>query len=159
MLGTSTGVADLEGDLGKHNEVSSRVQAVVNFFGPTRLLPGNDVASKARGEVTDSAPAKLFGGAPNQRKDLARSASPLFDVTKDDAPMIHFHGTKDGLVPFDQSVKFHAALEQAGVGSALITMDGAGHGFPKPKVMPLVTRFLRAQLLGDGKAPASQTVR
>ena len=159
MLGTSAGNAELEGTLGAHTDVSSKVQAVVNFFGPTRLLPGEGAASKKRGEVTDSAPAKLFGGAPNDRKELARSASPLFDVSKDDAPMIHFHGTKDGLVPFDQSVAFHAALEKADVESALITMEGAGHGFQKNQVLPLVTRFVRAQLLGEGETPKSQTVK
>jgi len=38
------------------------------------------------------------------------------------------HGDKDTLVPYQQSVRLHKALDAAGVPNRLVTMLGAGHG-------------------------------
>ena len=42
--------------------------------------------------------------------------------------MLLVHGTKDPLVPYQQSVDLCAALKKVGVGATLHPVDGAGHG-------------------------------
>ena len=60
--------------------------------------------------------------------EKAKVASPITYVTPTDPPVGTVHGTKDLIVPYDQAVRFDAALRKAGVPSYLTTVKGAGHG-------------------------------
>jgi acetyl esterase/lipase len=145
MLGTSGGVAALEGDLGDFDDTSSRVQCVVDFYGPANMLTR---------DPTDTAPqsrlAALLGGPVQELKERAKEASPQTHVTADDPPFLIVHGTEDPLVEYDQSVQFDAALRAAGVSSVLIRVDGGKHGnFGNPEVDQRVRAFLGKQLLGE----------
>ena len=148
MLGTSGEVKELEGDLGDHDDQSSRVTCVVDFFGPTEMLtmgksPGLDH------NAPNSPEAKLLGGPVQETKDVARSASPITHVTKDDAPFLIVHGTKDPLVPFEQSTKFQKQLQAVGVSANLITMKDGGHGgFRNRKLDEVVQTFFNIHLRG-----------
>lgn len=128
MLGTTQDVEKYEGKLGKHAGVSSKVAAVVNFFGPADFVMMNEQGSSMNHNRADSPEGKLLGGTVSERKDLAREASPLYQVSKEDAPILTVHGTKDPLVPYVQGRDFDAKLDQAGVASTLITVTGGGHG-------------------------------
>jgi acetyl esterase/lipase len=100
---------------------SSRIAAAVAYFGPTDLrawVTGPD--SGMRDQFT----ALQFDGR------LADDCSPLLQVTKDDAPTLLIHGDKDGLVPIDHSHAMLKAMQEAGVPCELLTIEGAGHGFP-----------------------------
>ncbi|MBI2480304.1 MAG: alpha/beta hydrolase, partial [Planctomycetia bacterium] len=125
MLGTTGDNKALEGDLGKYQNVSSRVTCVVDFFGPTELL-----TMGTWHDNPGSPESKLVGGTLQETKDVARQASPITHASKDAVPFLIIHGTKDAVVPFDQSVKFHAALKAVGVDSTLLEMSDAGHGEP-----------------------------
>jgi acetyl esterase/lipase len=57
MLGTSGGVAVLEGDLGPYKEASSKVQCVVDQFGPSDLL-----AMGGTHDAPRSPESELIGG-------------------------------------------------------------------------------------------------
>lgn len=153
LLGTSGDVKELEGALGPHAGVSSRVSCVVNFYGPCELLTMG-AQSKPGGrldhDASDSPESKLVGGALQERKTQARSASPITWVSADDPPFLHIHGDSDPVVPYAQSMAFHAALQKDGVSSTLVTVEGGGHGqgFP-PQTREWVKKFLRKQLLGE----------
>ncbi len=58
-----------------------------------------------------------------------RTASPINYVTPDFPPTLLIHGTKDELVPYDQSVRMYQALEKAGVPVELHTYGNQPHGF------------------------------
>lgn len=123
LLGTTGGIKELEGDIGP-KDVSSRVQAVCDIFGPTDIARMGDSA----GFPKESHPIRqLLGGTVNEKKDLCDLCSPIKFVTKDDAPFIILHGTKDPLVPVEQSQLFHEALKKGGVESTLIVVENAGH--------------------------------
>ncbi|QDT63794.1 alpha/beta hydrolase fold domain-containing protein [Calycomorphotria hydatis] len=140
-LGTSGDVSELEGELGEHLDQSSRVNCVVNFYGPTDFLTmGRDTANTAE--------ALLLGGAVPEVPDVAKAASPLTYVSKDDPPFLHMHGTKDPLVPYAQAVTLHEALVNAGAPSILVKVEGGGHGFREQEVYDRVNRFLEKELLG-----------
>ncbi len=59
----------------------------------------------------------------------AAKASPLTFVSKDDAPVLTFQGTKDPLVPFNQAIKLAEAMSSAGVPGRVELLVGAQHGW------------------------------
>lgn len=142
MLGVSGGVKELEGDLGPHEGVDSRVACVVDFFGPA------DFMAMARRDSPRSAVSLLLGGTVAELPELAKQASPVTHASRDDAPILILHGTNDRVVPYDQSVRFLAALKKAGVDAVLVPVEGAGHGFRGKEIDARVRRFLAARLLG-----------
>ena len=124
ILGTSYGVEELEGDLGNPG-YSSRVQAVVDYFGPTDLLKIEEQA------------LPCIPGDPNDPK--AAAANPITYVTPDDPPVLLLHGTSDCLVPWQQSQILHQALRAAGVESTLLLIPFATHADPLFLVPPVQT--------------------
>lgn len=128
MLGTTQDDKKLDGDLGPHSEASTRVAAIVNFFGPVDLVL-QDAHGTTKSKIDGSSPeAKLVGGKIAEHLEVAKEASPLRHVSKDDAPFLTVHGTKDLVVPYEHGKVFDASLDKAGVPSILLTVDGAGHG-------------------------------
>lgn len=140
LLGTSGDVKEIEGDLGTSG-VSSRVTCVVDYCGPSDF-PAFELTSGAQGPVT-----KLLGGLPKDKLDVARTASPITYVTKDDPPFLIVHGTADNTVPFDQAVRFHDALKKAGLDSTFVRIEGGGHGIGGAEVESRVKAFFAKHLL------------
>jgi acetyl esterase/lipase len=130
LLGTSGGVKDLEGD-GRNKDVSSRVQAVCDWFGPTDLLKIVEQSKASGGKYdfarADSPVGRLLGGPVAEKKELAEKANPIKYLGKGCPPMLIVHGDKDDLVPLAQSEMLHEALKKAGADSTLIVVKGAGH--------------------------------
>lgn len=142
LLGTSADVAELEGDLGEHDEASSRVQAVVNLFGPSDLA---DYVAKAKPNAKrPNLVLQLLGGDIDKAKRLAPSASPMHFVGKGDAPLLSLHGDRDRLVPIDQSERMHEAYKGKGLDATFVPIKGAGHGggqFASKAMQQRITKF------------------
>ncbi len=113
LLGTSADVKELEGDVGGNLDQSSRVQAVVDLFGPADF---EFWASQS----------ERFGA--NKNPKLLKSGSPVTYVTQDDAPLLIFHGDRDTTVPISQSQRLHKLYQDTKLESAFHTIEGAGHG-------------------------------
>lgn len=103
-------------------QVSDRVQAVVAYVAPTDLT----IMVK---EAPDRLPAYEKFPALNLDLTAARAHSPLWHVSRDDAPTLLLAGAKDELVPIDHSRRLLRALEEQQVPSKLIEYPNAGHGF------------------------------
>ncbi|MGV3484738.1 MAG: alpha/beta hydrolase fold domain-containing protein [Planctomycetaceae bacterium] len=143
LLGTSGDVAELEGDLGVTG-VSSRVRCVVDFCGPSDFIR---FAQKAPRESAPGQPVyKLFGGPLQDRLEMAKQASPVTYVSKDDPPFLIVHGTEDKTVPLDQALTFHAAQEKAGMDTTLVEIEGGGHGIGGPEIDAKVKAFFDEHL-------------
>ena len=123
ILGTSGGDSYLEG-YGGNETFSSKVQAVVNHFGPTDFLKMGERQSKR-----NSVESRYLGGKITGLPDQVRRASPISYVDRSDPPMLLIHGRKDSTVIFNQSVLLHAALEEAGVTTKLVPVDNAEHNY------------------------------
>lgn len=125
LLGTTAGISLLEGDSG-NLEYSSRVQAVCDMFGPTDFseVALKEYTSEVLGMVT-----ALFGGPVEEHRGLARMASPVEFVSKDDPPMLILHGDQDTLVPMSQSEAMYKALKRVGADVTLVKVKNTGHGF------------------------------
>jgi acetyl esterase/lipase len=147
MLGT-TGLTT-KFDVGENLSVSSRVQAVVDEFGPTDLLQmeAHKLPGTMMHDAPDSPESRLIGGAVQENKEKATAANPITYITKDAPPFLIIHGDNDPLVPHHQSELLEAALKKAGVPVTLYTVKGGGHGgFKDPKVNELTAQFLAEHL-------------
>ena len=134
LAGTTNGVktkkfgkvkVDIEGSLGAYTKESSRVDAVVDFFGPI------DVSRMERCETykDDKSPeAVLLGCSPSKNQDLSKALSPMSYIDKNDPKFLVIHGDADPVVPYCQSEFFAKALKDKGVLEDFITVPGGNHG-------------------------------
>jgi acetyl esterase/lipase len=127
MLGVTGPDDGLEGDA-PPGSPSSKVQAVVNYFGPSDLT-ATDVPDISVGLVRD-----FLGAKTVDRPDLAVKASPMTYLSKDDAAILTFHGTKDPLVPHNQSTRLAEAMSKVGLPGRVELLIGAGHGWTGPEM-------------------------
>jgi acetyl esterase/lipase len=121
-------IADIEGKLGKFTTYSSRVHAVVDWFGPTDLLIMDSCGSSFKHNDVKSPESSLIGGAIQENKDKVALANPISYVSKSNPPFLVFHGDKDPLVPHCQSERLYEKQQQAGAKSELIIIPGGEHG-------------------------------
>jgi acetyl esterase/lipase len=158
VLGTTSGNKTF--DVGENLDLSSDVTCVVDLFGPADFTVFEGKFS-------------FLGGSPKDHPELARSASPISYVHKDEPPILVVHGTRDQLVPYMQAELLVNALDKVGAPYYFHTVVGGGHNpyfglkfdasgvtfnsggggiglFEDPLVEPLIKAFLRHYLL-DGR--------
>jgi dipeptidyl aminopeptidase/acylaminoacyl peptidase len=70
----------------------------------------------------------LLGGGANKKVVAAKLASACYHVSKDDRPLLIFHGTHDETVLIDQSQTIEAKYKEAGLPIWFYAIQGAGHG-------------------------------
>ena len=147
MLGLTSPADGLEGDVTAGGP-DSRVKAVVNYFGPT------DLAAKDIPDISKPLVKDFLGGTPQDKPEAAAKASPLTFVSKDDAPVLTFQGTKDPLVPFTQATKLAQAMSAAGVSGRVELLVGAQHGWAGPEMERTISEtfsFLERHLAAKTK--------
>jgi len=120
LLGTSDPSSGLEGSCGYFGQ-SSRVQAVVDLYGPSDLTVMFD-------SIRAALLLQVFG-TTDRNLEIVITASPVTHVTGDDPPFLILHGDKDALVPLRQSEILHDRLLAAGVPATPIVVKNGTHGF------------------------------
>jgi acetyl esterase/lipase len=111
-----------------HNGIKPRfkIKCVLDFYGPSDfiMLANNPDTSinNMRNPVSI-----LLGALPVDRPDLAKRASPVTYIDKNDPPFIIVQGEKDESVPNTQSKILSAWLKLAGVQNKLIIVPNAPH--------------------------------
>lgn len=127
LMGTSGDVKELEGDVGGNLDLSSRVAAVVDYYGATDFVLRSKTQPH-RANKKGSVVYNLLGGGADEKVDLAKQASAAFHVTKDDPPFLVIHGDKDNTVLLDQSQRIQEVYNEAGLPLELIVIEGGKHG-------------------------------
>ncbi|EAU69975.1 alpha/beta hydrolase [Stigmatella aurantiaca] len=161
--GTSGGVADLE-DLTMGNAgFSSRVQAVVDWYGPTDFKQMDtqlrDQGCSTGGHSSPTSGESLLLGCTVGDAACASAvsrANPVTYANAGDPPTLLMHGTADCVVPGAQSGLLRDALSAAGTCNAFRPVLGAGHGTPHWLTAPVqepVAAFLDAVLASPGLTP------
>jgi acetyl esterase/lipase len=122
MLGLTDPKCGFEGK--ECSDQSSRVQAVVDYFGPTDLsaFGKNDLAQKGM-------LGPFIGARYSDNPAAHEKASPVQYVTKDAPPFLIFHGTKDWVVPVEQSRLLAEKLKDVKAPVKLVEVPGEGHGW------------------------------
>ena len=146
MLALTAGDAQFEGNGGNADQ-SSAVQAAVAYYPPTDF----SVPDIQRLDVVQ----QFLGGTSGDVPDRYAQVSPITHVTADDAPILLFHGTIDGLVPVDQSDRLAKKLDTVGVPCVYDRIDGWDHGMDIVKAvnthcMAVQDRFLEVFLARPG---------
>jgi acetyl esterase/lipase len=154
LVATAHESAGLEGS-GGWDGVSSRVSAVVSWFGPADFSVGPTAFERGKGPSIIA----FLGGTPEQRPQNYKTASPVTWVSEDDPPLLMLHGSEDTTVPFDQSVRMEKAYRKAGLDVELVKVENAGHNFTPvgnkpisptmPEIMEKSVAFLRKHLGSD----------
>jgi acetyl esterase/lipase len=127
LMGVTSGNEVFEGEVGGNLDQSSRVDAVVDYFGPSDfLMRSKNQPSKT--EQPGSPVRLLLGGPASEKTDLARMASPAFQVTDQAPPLLIIHGDKDSTVRLAQSERMVDAYRVHKRDVTLEVVAGAGHG-------------------------------
>jgi len=152
LAGTSPGVKELDDiSLGNPSQ-SSEVQAVVDWYGSINYLTMDDQFKQSGivGKVhnsPDSIESELLGRLITEVPHLVRLANPETYISPDDPPFFIQHGTKDSLIPVQQSVEFAEKLQKViGKDNVIIELlKEAGHGdaaFCTPENVKRVLDFI-----------------
>jgi acetyl esterase/lipase len=134
LLGTTEDVAGFDDPALGNGGVSSAVQAVVDFYGPADLTLSDSQRALNRGCPNEPDPniALLLGAPPAASPELATAASPVAYLHRGQSlpPFFIAHGDADCVVPYQQSVGLHDAIEAVAPGrSQLAIVPGSGHYF------------------------------
>lgn len=141
LLGLTENNTNFKGER-EYSDVSDRVQAVVDWFGPTEFLTMSQYPSVFDHDSPHSPESKLIGGPIQELKDKSRNVSPIEHIHPDAPPILIMHGDEDDVVPYEQSVEFFKALRQANVDATMYRIRGVGHlGFVQPQTMQIVKQF------------------
>lgn len=148
LLGTSSGVAELEGKELGNAGFSSKVIASVDWFGPINF---SAMDSEAQGlgfllntNSTNSPESQLIGKAIQSAPELVAKANPTTYVSADDAAFFIQAGSMDRNIPYLQSRNFFDSLKVV-LGSEKVyfeLMEGAGHGGPQFSEAPNIEKVI-----------------
>jgi acetyl esterase/lipase len=134
--------------------VSARVQAVVDFYGPTDLAALYQDSPKTRPYL-----ATFLGGPPTAYPQRYTDASPVDHVSPDAPPFLIYQGSADTANVPDQSGRLAQALRAAGVPVHIEVFGGLAHGFRLVpargiNLVPQILAFLDAALNRQGQGIA-----
>lgn len=105
-----------------------KVAAIIDKYGIM------DVWDWTYGPEHKSSSPKLWLGDKVNDEAFIKSVSPISYVTKNSPPIFIVHGNADPTVPYKQSLDLYKKLQDLGVKSQFITVEGGGHGkFEKEK--------------------------
>lgn len=161
-LASMVGVVGDEASLASpHTElagVSSRVQAVIDLYGPADFLTRRDTDQEGNPleSLRDGPIPILLGVGRDEGRELWKFASPTTHASEDDPPFLILHGKADRTVDYMQSTTLAQRLRAAGVDAELLLIEGAGHSFDlrshrkgrmPGSIEPRVLAFLRRHLM------------
>jgi acetyl esterase/lipase len=149
LIGTTNGNKELEGALGDYLTTNSDVQATIDLYGPTNFTTILSQSTPHGISVRAPALALLLGKPVEQVPDLAKLASPVFQVGPTDPPIFIAHGDQDIQVPINQSLELVGACEANKVKVQFEVVHGAGHGTPEynqPEFTSKMVAFLKEVL-------------
>lgn len=153
LAGLTSGQAAFEGTVGEHPDQSSKVDAVVAWFGVFDLLSSALRSGLEARLLPHEFGATLLGLESSAdvlaAADRATQASALTWVSADAPPFLIAHGDRDRMAPLAESHALHDALVRAGAQSSMLLVGGAGHegsAFESPANLALTAAFLTAAL-------------
>jgi len=146
LVGVSNGHAELEGEVGRDRAQSSDVQGIISFYGGANLTTILQQSTPHGLSVRVPALELLLGGQPDEAPVLARLASPVFHVDKNDPPLLLLHGDQDPQMPVNQALELLGAYQKVKAQVQWEVVHGAAHGgavFYDDERIAVVKKFLR----------------
>ncbi len=156
MLGTSGNIAEFDDPSLGNAGISSRVQAVINWFGPNDFAVLDEQA-KAQGcsasdqthSAADSPESKYLGAPVPTVPDLVNQANPITYITEDDPPFLVQKGDQDCTIAIENTKMLADALAAAGLDVRYDLLQGVGHGDGFGSTTPVFESEENSQALVD----------
>ena len=145
LAGTTNNNSYLEGNEGNYLKESSAVQCIIDFYGPTNFQTILSQSTPHGINVRAPALAILLGKPVEQAEDLAKKASPVYQVDANDPPLLIVHGEQDIQVPINQSLELMNIYKKNSLPVQFEVIPGAGHGgdvFYKTDGKKMIENFL-----------------
>ena len=127
LMATTSGHKKLEGTTGGNLKQSSAVQGAIDYYGATDFILRSKT-QPSRANEKGSVVYDLLGGGAHEKIEAAKLASACYHISKDDAPLLIFHGTNDKTVLIDQSQAIEKKYKKMNLEVEFHTVEGAGHG-------------------------------
>jgi acetyl esterase/lipase len=128
LVGLTNGSPPHEGEVGGNVNVSSDIPASVSYFGASNLTSILDQSTPLGLNVREPALDLLLGGPVDDKVNLARFGSPVFQVDADDPPVLLLHGDQDPQMPINQSLELFGVAKDHGLAVEFVPVHGAAHG-------------------------------
>lgn len=128
------------------------VRCVIDWYGPTDIAKMNYYPASMDHHGADSPEGLLMGGKNVlENPELAQNVNPINYISEDRPvpPTLIMHGSRDMLVPFNQSVRLYEKLKDCGKEVAFYRLEGGGHGsggFLSEEAYGLVLEFVNKHL-------------
>jgi acetyl esterase/lipase len=147
--------------VGQYTQYSSRVQAVVDAFGPANLTDPSFLGTTINSQIRlrgENLTQYVFGGTMT---NLARASPVDYVNTSIGAPpFLILHGLNDTIVPTIQSIQLYDALTRQGDRAVLVLVQNCDHEFRQfspgrpispsiPELQQDILNFYGAQLKGS----------
>jgi acetyl esterase/lipase len=148
MLGVSANVKKWD-ETGPFTELSSSVQAVCDWAGPSDFYRLNEPPCDFDHDSPDSYESRLLGAPIREIPEKVKAASPMTYIHEKAPPFLVMHGTRDKTIVPGQSRLLHDALVEKGVDSQLLFLDGYGHELkfnPRTEAIDPAIRFFKKHL-------------
>ena len=147
LMATTSGHEKLEGTTGGNLKQSSAVQGAIDYYGATDFILRSKT-QPSRANEKGSVVYDLLGGGAHEKIEAAKLASACYHISKDDVPLLIFHGTMDKTVLIDQSQAIDRKYRKAGLSVEFHAIEGASHGgnvFYSGENAKLLLKFLKEQ--------------
>lgn len=130
MVGVTNDMPEF--DVGEYLEQSSRVSAVVDYYGPSVLRKEKPAGNPADGHplqetVVRSSMMQLLGFDPEEDPERAAKTTAEYYVNENTVPFFLAHGTADPIVNISQSDAFYKVLAEKRVPVEYYRIQGAAH--------------------------------
>jgi acetyl esterase/lipase len=145
LAGTTNNDKELEGSIGENTNESSSIQVTVDFFGPSNFLTILSQSTPHGLSVRIPSLTLLLGKPVEEVRDIAKKASPVYQVDPTDPPMLIVHGDQDIQVPVNQSLELMAAYRKNKLPVQFEAIPCAGHGgkaYDAKEIMEMMKKFL-----------------
>lgn len=146
LVGVSGGLSVLEGEIGEDRNQSSTVQGIISMSGGANLTTILKQSTPTALNMRVPALELLLGGQPDVVPGLARLASPVFHVDRNDPPLLLLHGDQDLQMPVNQALELYGAYRKARAPVLLEIVHGAGHSgamFYDDERLAIMRKFIR----------------
>lgn len=139
-------------DTDLYGEYSASVNCIVDWYGPTDFAKMNCVPSSQNHYDPDS-PEGFAIGYRNvlENPELNAAASPMtyLRADKEIPPVLIMHGSRDMLVPFNQSCLLYERLKELDKDVTFVKLNNANHGiygFMSDNALDMVDEFIRKHI-------------
>jgi acetyl esterase/lipase len=147
MVGLTQNNAEL--DTEDYKDFGIKVNGVIDFYGPTDISQMN-YAPSTMDHTQAKTPEGMLIGGKNVLENVAEAVktNPInyLKEAKNAAPILILHGSKDRLVPFQQSVLLADALRKNNLAYDFYKLKGADHGsseFWTKEIFDIVENFIK----------------